>query len=51
LFENPDEKEVFGHTASFIGVSVPGPLPGNNPLRRVKLERHDGLICFGSLAE
>ena len=27
LFENPDEKEAFGHTGAFIGVIVPGPLP------------------------
>ncbi|HHT54012.1 MAG TPA: tRNA (N(6)-L-threonylcarbamoyladenosine(37)-C(2))-methylthiotransferase MtaB [Clostridiales bacterium] len=51
LFENPEEKEAFGHTASFIGVSVPGPLTDGRPLRHVKLERHDGLICFGSLAD
>jgi threonylcarbamoyladenosine tRNA methylthiotransferase MtaB len=51
LFENPEEKETFGHTASFIGVSVPGPLTDGRPLRHVKLERHDGLICFGSLAD
>jgi threonylcarbamoyladenosine tRNA methylthiotransferase MtaB len=51
LFENPEEKEAFGHTASFIGVSVPGPLTDGRPLRHVKLKRHDGLICFGSLAD
>ena len=51
LFETYSNGFAKGHTANFIEVAVPSPVPLTSQLHRVRLTRTDKNICFGELSE
>jgi threonylcarbamoyladenosine tRNA methylthiotransferase MtaB len=51
LFETYDGKRAFGHTGSFIEVSVPSDVPLHSEIKTVKLAGHDGEVCSGCISD
>ena len=51
LFESWAGGIARGHTPSFIEVACPVSTPCQAQKATVRIERHDGLLCFGNLTE
>ena len=51
LFETHRDGVAYGHTAEFLEVAMPSPLPLAGQTRRVRLTGTDGSICFAEPCE
>lgn len=51
LFESFDGERAYGHTGSFIEVSVPSNVSLGSTKRKVTLSGHDGEVCHGVLCD
>ncbi|MBQ9085564.1 MAG: tRNA (N(6)-L-threonylcarbamoyladenosine(37)-C(2))-methylthiotransferase MtaB [Clostridia bacterium] len=51
LFESYEKGYAYGHTADFLEVAVPSSVPLHGEMAPVRLERSDGVVCFGQLQE
>ena len=51
LFETFKNGRAYGHTASFIEVSVPSDVPLHSVTKKVRLLTHDNDICFGEIID
>lgn len=47
LFETYQNGLAYGHTANFLEVSIPSPIPLHGRLLQVRLLNTDGNVCFG----
>ena len=51
LFETFADGRAYGHTASFIEVSVPSNKPLHSVTKKVRLLTHDNDVCFGEIID